>query len=328
MQKFLSGIQISKKIREICKGDSVRIATAYWGNNIPEELFSVNYSHSRIICDITSGGTNPAALIGLGAPHNKSLRHVRGLHTKIYISSVGCVVGSANASRNGIGIPPATIEAGIFCTPGEAWGISAAEWFEEQWGDAKWIDQEALDRCTRNWRRAASRRAVEAIEGQNAVLPLPELLRSNPEVFGDIQFLLTNEPIDPEIRRAAFLINQQEEPDQNPARFCLFGWNLNENIEVPSRFISIHRGNRGGYWMSLLTPGFLRPNIEVYSAVPHRLKSTPFSDLSDVLMLGNYNDWPDGGGGYRLGRGAFDADNFGRAIDIFYTAEDLNKILK
>lgn len=327
MQEFLSGAMLAKRIREVCEGEDCRIAVAYWGTGIPEALSLDACGSSRIICDVSSGGTNPAALKSLGAPSNKNLRHIPKLHAKVYISSTGVVVGSANASENGIGSAPATLEAGVFCRPEGDWGASAVEWFEERWRDAKQIDAAALERCRLSWRRSAASRAVGAIERQNAAATLPSLLRENPAVFGDIEFLLTNEPIDPDARDAALRMNKKEEPNLDPTRFCLFGWGDDDDKMVPSRFISIHRGLRGAYWLSLLTPGFLRSDIGVYCAVPHPIAQGPFADLNDVLLLKQYRKWPEGGAGYSLGQGAFDEAAFGDAVDKFYTAEELSEHL-
>lgn len=327
MQEFLSGAMLAKRIRKVCEGEDCRIAVAYWGTGIPEALSLDACGSSRIICDVSSGGTNPAALKSLGAPNNDNLRHIPKLHAKVYISSVGVVVGSANASDNGIGRTPVTLEAGIFCKSEGDSGTNAADWFEERWSDAKQIDAAALAWCEQNWRRSAASRAIEAKMRQNAPVTLPKLLEENPAVFGDIEFLLTNEPIDRVARDAALQMNEDEEPDQDPTRFCLFGWGDDDDKMVPSRFISIHRGLRGAYWLSLLTPGFLRSDIGVYCAVPHPIAQGPFADLNDVLSLKQYRNWREGGAGYSLGQGAFDEDTFGDAVDKFYTAEELSELL-
>ena len=81
---------------------------------------------------MTRGGTSPKALVALGATKNKQLRHVPDLHAKVYISDRGVVVGSANASSNGIGFDadPGLIEAGMLLRPDDAGFAEAAAWFE------------------------------------------------------------------------------------------------------------------------------------------------------------------------------------------------------
>lgn len=70
------------------------------------------------------GGTNPSELEALGAPKNKNLRHLPGLHAKVYLSHDGLITGSANASNNGIGFIEVArlLEAGTFHPPeSETW---------------------------------------------------------------------------------------------------------------------------------------------------------------------------------------------------------------
>ncbi len=49
------------------------------------------------------GGSNPKELRALGAPDNRRIKHLRGLHAKVYLSNKGLITNSANASNNGIG---------------------------------------------------------------------------------------------------------------------------------------------------------------------------------------------------------------------------------
>ncbi|WP_296428611.1 phospholipase D family protein, partial [Yoonia sp.] len=108
MQEFLSGAMLAKKIREVCEGDNRRLAVAYWGAGIPEALSLDDCGSSRIICDVSSGGTNPAALKSLGAPSNKNLRHVPKLHAKVYISSIGVTLLHKSADGRGTPFPGQT----------------------------------------------------------------------------------------------------------------------------------------------------------------------------------------------------------------------------
>ena len=133
MAGFLTGAELAEAIRDVLSGADVRCAVAYWGGGI-EKAFPTSDGPpaARIICDVTRGGTSPKALVTMGAPRNKDLRHVPDLHAKVYISDLGAVVGSANASDNGIGFnaAPGLIEAGVLLRPDEESFAEAAEWFE------------------------------------------------------------------------------------------------------------------------------------------------------------------------------------------------------
>lgn len=106
MSEFLVGDELSAKIREVVQGENVRCAVAFWGRGAVEELFGANFrklEDVHIVCDLSMGGTNPETLRALGAPKNPNLRVRNGLHAKVFLSSKGAIVGSANASNNGIG---------------------------------------------------------------------------------------------------------------------------------------------------------------------------------------------------------------------------------
>ena len=85
-------------------------------------LFPEGLEDATLVCDISMRGTPKAALIEMGAPTNPKLLVRDGLHAKIYVSDRGAVIGSANASNNGLGLVPSgsgrLVEAGIFCPVG------------------------------------------------------------------------------------------------------------------------------------------------------------------------------------------------------------------
>jgi hypothetical protein len=100
----LVGDELANKIREICAADEVDCAVTFWSGSSRDELFPRwKKQKVRIICDISMGCNSKGSLEAYGAPKNPLLRVWDGLHAKVFVSSAGAVVGSANASFNGLG---------------------------------------------------------------------------------------------------------------------------------------------------------------------------------------------------------------------------------
>jgi hypothetical protein len=186
MTQFLTGDALSRRIRDVASGANARLAVAFWGRGAPSELFGPGVAGRddlRIICDIGMGGTNPEALADLGAPGRDGIRHCENLHAKVYLSDAGVVVGSANASSNGIGNladPSRLTEAGTFSDAhSPAWDAAAA-WFEDLWTRATVVDADAMDRSSRTFvdRARASGEQVEFRAGPAA----RSFLDYNPDV--------------------------------------------------------------------------------------------------------------------------------------------------
>jgi hypothetical protein len=134
---FLDDRELGPAIVKLMKGTGLRCAVAFWGYGATGKLFKTGRppADARIICDLTMGGTNPKELKELNAPDNKGLKHLPGLHAKVYISDQGLIICSANASNNGIGFldVPRLFEAGAFHEPGTNIYATAVRWFEGIW---------------------------------------------------------------------------------------------------------------------------------------------------------------------------------------------------
>ncbi|WP_422028787.1 phospholipase D family protein [Roseovarius sp.] len=163
MPEFLSGDGLSNRIREVARGRDARCAVAFWGTGAAYEVFGGEFAQRddvKIICDISMGGTNPLTLRQLGAPENELLKFKESLHAKTYLSEEGLVVGSANASSNGIGragSPAGLVEAGSFFPAGSPEWQEAQNWFCSLWDEPGCVevDQQALERAEDLWRRRA-----------------------------------------------------------------------------------------------------------------------------------------------------------------------------
>ena len=185
MCEFLKGDDLSQKIREVVKGKDARCAVAFWGREAVEELFGkevLERDDVRIVCDLSMGGTNPATLRALGAPENPNIKYLDGLHSKVFLSDNGAIVGSANASNNGIGFMGGNaqlLEAGTYLAPeSDAW-CSINGWLGDLLRNrSKPVDSQALNAARLAWNR---RRGAG---GRRNAQDQPDFLNYDPEVHG------------------------------------------------------------------------------------------------------------------------------------------------
>lgn len=259
MGLFVAGKDLADAIRYVLAGSNVRCAVAFWGNGAESFLSQATGNKPRIICDVTLGGTSPTALRALGAPENDRLRCVAGLHAKIYISDQGAIVGSANASHNGVGLDrsPILIEGGVLLAPDNNAFGHVGSWFETQWKASKKVDTRALDLATKRFRpgRAHGRRPVRTDS-------LLDLIAVDPDRFSDISIVIVESPTiqaDRDQVRAAVKAaypNETEIIDVLPDSGIFIGWkprNLNRwrrtfiELWMPGNRLSVY-GRRVAYF--------------------------------------------------------------------------------
>ena len=69
---FLAGAHLSAAIKDILCGREIRCAVAFWGKGSSSIFTPKALKDAKIICDVALGGTNPKALVDLGAPIARS----------------------------------------------------------------------------------------------------------------------------------------------------------------------------------------------------------------------------------------------------------------
>lgn len=134
--------QLAQWAREV-KG-SLDIAVAFWGERAITELgLDQRRGDVRILLDLSAGATNPAVVRQLLQLHPANIRSLPRLHAKAYIGENEMIVGSANASANGLGIEGQAanhwIELGIL-TDDTVAIQDAKRWFAERWSESDAID--------------------------------------------------------------------------------------------------------------------------------------------------------------------------------------------
>lgn len=133
------------------------IAVAFWGTGAVEQLgLDESKKSYRILLDLSSGGSNPSVVEQLLALRPKLVRCVDRLHAKAFIGKSEVVIGSANASANGLGAEGS--EATHWCelglsskAPGDV--AAAQAWFKTLWDDSKKITPKMLAEADAKWKK-------------------------------------------------------------------------------------------------------------------------------------------------------------------------------
>ena len=160
--RFLTGSGIQTEVQRISRRPGkLRAAVAYWGDGAAERTGLAereNPDQIRIICDLLIGSCNPGEIKALMQReiHVKTLDH---LHAKVWINGNEVILGSANASRNGLPVSDedarqANIEA-AFLSKEPSLAQDLKRWFKNQWKAATEIDDQMLALAEDLWTRRA-----------------------------------------------------------------------------------------------------------------------------------------------------------------------------
>lgn len=182
---FLDGAGVTKAVRDLCsKGVPVRAAVAYWGAGAVNQLGIVTDQELTVVCDLMSGGCNPGEvrklmkLIG-----REKVRKQNGLHAKVWFSADTAILGSSNASSNGLcyeGKKTAgLVEANLHSRDPKLIANIEAWWHEAVWGKASEISESDLTEASAR-REALRNRRPMPVSGN-----LLEVIKTQIEIVSD-----------------------------------------------------------------------------------------------------------------------------------------------
>lgn len=195
---FLSGPRYLEVIKSsIMAAKRVRMAVAFWGDGAIDELGLKAPRTTEILCNLTMGGTNPHTIEQL-IEAGFAVKHSPWLHGKVFLFGDHAIVGSANASCNGLGFEGREVdpwdEAGVVVRD-EPVVEAIVQWMDERFDEADEIKKPLLDAAKEAWaKRRFSRPTLPAL----AAPTLMQLLKSSPHIFVDRPLYLTcdTEPLD------------------------------------------------------------------------------------------------------------------------------------
>jgi hypothetical protein len=177
MLKFIEGDKLIEEFQGLLEGSAgANLAVAFWGRGAASKLEIKRALSTRIICNLESGACHPEEIKEIRKYANVEIRTHRELHAKVYCADRGAIVGSSNASANGLAIPasdaPGWREANVFTDDPELL-LDIRQWFERMWEEAKTITDRDIKQAAELWRKRRSlapirRKAKSLIESVSA----------------------------------------------------------------------------------------------------------------------------------------------------------------
>jgi hypothetical protein len=195
--QFVHGRALSEQLRTCISGSRIDIAVAFWGAGAHDLLgLGAALPGSRIICDAYSGACNPNTLKALLAA-GFDVRFFHGLHAKVYISEAMAVVGSANASANGLGRESDELELGLeagMVVSDAAPLAQARQWFDSLFAKSERLRGAGLNEIQRLWRKRRQSRPGSV----RPKLTLEQAILANDRCLDDRRFfVVVYEPEEP-----------------------------------------------------------------------------------------------------------------------------------
>lgn len=162
--------------RLISDASKIDIAVAFWGTGA-ENLLIGSGKKIRILCNLTSGGTNPEVIRALQEA-GVHVRHSPSLHAKVVLGDSHAILGSANMSSNGLSLEGNELagwqEAGYVVTSAQDLE-NARSWFSDRWRDGELVSEPLLKKARAAWAESRGSR----------VAPRCSLLELPPESLAD-----------------------------------------------------------------------------------------------------------------------------------------------
>jgi hypothetical protein len=190
MLKFIKGDELPKAFKALMETTGrADMAVAYWGTGAESDL-SIEKDRARIVCNLESGACNPDEIERL-----RNVAQVKThakLHAKCYLTEAGVIIGSSNASTNGLAMDGSGLDEANLVTDDPEIIRDAAVWFEEIWTKAKKVTDPDLKRAREKWNRLRWFSLNKSARSAIKVEEIPGVLESN-----DIWCIVVSEPLDP-----------------------------------------------------------------------------------------------------------------------------------
>lgn len=190
MLKLLDEKQIVPAVQKLTTtSKDMRIAVAFWGVGGAKKLGLKRGKKVKVICNLESGATNPEAiseLKSLGVTVKTNPR----LHAKVYCGDTQVILGSSNASTNGLAMGEndsrGWLEANVI-SDDEAIVEDVREWFSKLWKaqGTKAVSKDELEKAQIEWDKRRRQEALREFKGS-----LLDAVRKYPTLFKHVYFAI------------------------------------------------------------------------------------------------------------------------------------------
>jgi hypothetical protein len=197
MLELLREYDVAKRFRKLKKSAPESIVAApFWGKGALALLGIGGGQKFQIVCNLQSSACNPYVIEDLKNAQGVTVRSHPQLHAKIYATNKFAIIGSSNASSNGLAIegqPESWIEANVISDDPTIVG-SAFALFQEIWDSptTSKITNAALTEAKKLWdNRPKQQPRVTATS-------LLAACREQPELFEAVYLAVYDEGLGPE----------------------------------------------------------------------------------------------------------------------------------
>ena len=250
---FVTDKEIAGAITEaVAKAASLKMAVAFWGKGAPDLLgLDAFDGRARIVCDAYSGACNPDVLALLIDRHD--VRTLTGMHAKVYWTPERAIVGSANASVNGLRSEAGALRYEAATVTSDPATLSEIEaWFDGIFGKADPLNEGSVAEIRRRWEEAQARRPSIAVSSASLLRALAE----EPEDFANRRIfvivlnqgnpsVVAREVFD-SVKAGLFRPEQVRELDESGVQPFYEDWEGSGwDVRANDIFLDFNRGRRG-----------------------------------------------------------------------------------
>jgi PLD-like domain len=152
--KFIEGDELVSEFHAVASLDGSEIAVAFWGKGAAAELKLTTSNCSRIICNLQSGACDPDEVQKMKKLGFNLRTHPR-LHAKVYLAKRAVIIGSANASANGLAMSEgfSSLREANIITDESTVLNDARMWFDKIWKEAHNITDLDIKEARRLWKK-------------------------------------------------------------------------------------------------------------------------------------------------------------------------------
>lgn len=154
---FLDESEVVPAVRDLLsKVDRATLVVAFWGKGAIERLgLQKEWASLKIVCNLDSGACNPRVIKDLMSMPNVTVLNDRRLHGKVYLTGDAVILGSSNASANGLVVEDDALagwaEANIVSWD-PVFRARAESWCQDRVAAAQPIEAVDLRRAEKAWR--------------------------------------------------------------------------------------------------------------------------------------------------------------------------------
>ncbi|QGZ35653.1 phospholipase D family protein [Stappia indica] len=230
--------------------DRAKLAVAFWGDGAIKRLGLVGSGvQLQILCNLESGACNPNELRKLLGLSNVVLKSHSALHAKVWWTPNAAVLGSSNASTNGLALEHETgsgwHEANVRIDDATTLN-SISKWFEKLFNEGHRIEEADLARAEELW-KARKRLVLSGVMSASTLFAAFEKAPQN-SAWSRVKIAYSSEYISKNI--SDWLKNKQKQGFYSEGIFIYEGWN---KCMFPGDFIldydfSKNFAKYGGIW--------------------------------------------------------------------------------